>query len=168
MKYLILVLSVFTIFSSSLTAQTKKELKEQKAIEEYEAMKVLVNSKVYVFDAAWISTTRGSKINIASGSNSIAVAQDSTKAAMQFFGEVNSIRFSGNEGVEFNNIMKDYQVKYNDKKKNIIVSYSVKNKSENYHVSLTITKSGNTYVDVYSNVKRNVTYDGKVTAIKME
>jgi len=168
MKKLILILCAITIFSSSLIAQTKKELKEQKASEEYEAMKILVNSRVFVFDAAWISTTRGSRINIASGSNSIAIAQDSTKAAMQFFGEVNSIRFSGNEGVEFNNIMNDYQVKFNDKKKNIIVSYRVKNKSENYNVSMTITKSGNAYVDVYSNVKRNVTYDGKVSAIKIE
>jgi len=168
MKNLILVLVVITTFSSSLIAQTKKELKEQKAIEYYEKIKALVNSKVFVFDAVWISTTRGRRINIASGSNSIAVVQDSTKAAMQFFGEVNSIRFSGNEGVAFNNIMYDYQVKFNDKKKNILVSYRVKNKSENYNVSMTITKSGNTYVDVYSNVKRNVTYDGKVSAIKIE
>ena len=168
MKNLILLLAVFTIYTSSLTAQTKKELKEQKAIEEYETMKVLINSRIYVFNANWISTTRGQKINISAGSNSIAVAQDSTKAAMQFFGEVNSIRFSGNEGVEFNNIMSDYQVNFNEKKKNIIVSYRVKNKAENYHISMTITRSGNTYVDVYSNIKRNVTYDGKVSAIKIE
>lgn len=168
MKNVLLILLVVSLFSPQLLAQTKKELKEQKATEDYKAMKALVNSKVYVFDAVWISTTRGTKINIASGSNSIAVAQDSTKAAMQFFGEVNSMRFSGNEGVSFNNIMKDYKVEFNDKKRKIYVTYSVKNKSENYTISMAISKSGNAYVDVSSNVKRNVTYDGKISAIKIE
>ena len=168
MKYIFLLLFAVTFFSFQLSAQTKKELKEQKALKDYDAMKTVINSKVYVFDADWISTTRGRRINIASGSNSIAVVQDSTKAAMQFFGEVNSIRFSGNEGVEFNNLMKDYKVKYNDKKKNIYVSYSVKNKSENYTISMTITRSGSAYVDVYSNVKRSVSYDGNVSAIKIK
>ncbi len=165
---LLLLLFAVVSFSTQVTAQSKKELKEQKAIKEYEAIKSLINSQVYVFDANWISTTRGRKINIASGSNSIAVVKDSTKAAMQFFGEVNSIRFSGNEGVAFENIMKEYQVKFNDKKRKIYVSFAVKNKSENYNVSMIITRSGYTYVDIYSNVKRSVAYDGNITAIKIE
>jgi len=168
MRKLFILLFVFALVSIPVIAQSKKELKEQKAAKQYEAMKNLITSKVYVFDADWISTTRGRRINIASGSNSLAVVQDSTKAAMQFFGEVNSIRFNENGGVVFDNIMKDYQVKFNDKKKNILVSYTVKNKSENYNVSMTITRSGSTYVDIYSNVKRNVTYDGVISAIKMD
>jgi len=87
---------------------------------------------------------------------------------MQFFGEVNSIRFSGDSGVSFENIMKDYQVKFNDKKRKIYVSFVVKNKSETYNVSMIITSSGFAFVDVYSNIKRNVTYDGSIAAIKME
>ncbi len=166
MKNLLLLLFAMTLVTSQLPAQTKKELKKQKNTEEYEAMKALVSSKVYIFDADWISTTSGRKLNIASGSNSIVIVQDSTKAAMQFFGQVNSIRFNENKGVEFNNVMKDYKVEFNDKKKKILVSYSVKNKSENYTISMVITKSGFAFVDVYSNVKRHVTYDGNISAIK--
>ena len=166
MKKLLILLFIFII--PQLPAQSKKEIKEQKAAKEYEDIKNLITSKIYVFDADWISTTRGERINIATGSNSIAVVQDSTKAAMQFFGEVNSIRFGGNEGVSFNNIMKDYQVKFNDQKRSIMVSYTVKNKSENYDIHMNITRSGNAYVDIYSNVKRNVTYSGEISAIKIE
>jgi len=167
MKKLVTLLFVFTLFSTQFIAQTKKELKEEKAVKEYEVMKSLINSKEYVFDATWISTSRGRRINIAGGSNSITVKQDSTKAAMQFFGEVYSIRNS-NEGVSFDNVMGNYKVEFNDKKRRITISFNVKNKSETYGILMSVSKTGYTYVDVFSNNKSNVTYDGNVSAIKTE
>ncbi len=168
MKKILVIMILLLGFNHITVAQTKKEAKEQKAEQEYNAIKKLVNSKMYVFDATWISTSRGRRINIAAGSNSIAVAQDSTKAAMQFFGEVTTIRFSGNEGVSFNNKIENYQVNFDDKKRRVNVSFKVKNKSEMYEVYMSINKTGFTFVDVNSNNKSNVTYDGNISAIKLE
>ena len=166
MKKLFLFLVIVLGASQFTFSQSKKELKEQKAQEDYQAIKDLVSSKKFIFDATWISTQRGQRINIAAGSNSIEIVQDSTKAAMQFFGEVTSIRFSGREGVKFDNKMENYQVQFNDKKKRVIVSYNVKNKAENYSIYMSINNTGYAYVDVYSNNKSGVTYDGNVFAIK--
>jgi hypothetical protein len=168
MKKTILLLIIFALFSTHIRAQTraeKKEEKEQKAQKNYEEMKELVNSKSFEFTAIWISTY-GKRINIASGSNSIEISQDSTKAAMQYFGTVTSIGFRGSEGVSFDNVMKNYEVKFDDHKKKINISFSVKNKSENFDINLSINKTGFTYVDVYSNNKSNVTYDGNIAALK--
>jgi len=168
MKKLITLMFVFTLFSGQLVAQTKKELKQEKAQKEYEALKTLINLKEYVFDATWISTSRGRRINISAGSNSIIVKQDSTKAAMQFFGEVYSLRSTSGEGVAFDNVMENYQVKFDDKKRRISISFNVKNKSETYGVFISVNKTGYAYVDIYSNNKSNVTYDGNLSAIKKE
>ncbi len=168
MKKVLVVVVMFLSFSQIVFSQSKKELKEEKAVLQYQAMKELINSKIYVFDADWISTTRGIRINIAGGSNRIAVVQDSAKASLQFFGEVTSIRFDDGEGVEFNNKMEDYEVKYNDEKRRITVSFKAKFKSETYNIYMSITKSGTTYVDVNSNNKRSVTYDGRITDITIE
>ncbi|PHS60690.1 MAG: hypothetical protein COB12_12855 [Flavobacterium sp.] len=168
MKKTLVIVVVLLGFSQITFSQSKKELKEEKAIQEYQVTKELINSKQYVFDADWISTTRGIRINIAGGSNRIAVVQDSAKASMQFFGEVTSIRFDDGEGVEFNNKMEDYEVKFNDEKRRITVSFKAKFKSETYNIYMSITKSGTTYVDVNSNNKRSVTYDGRITAITIE
>jgi len=168
MKYLMMLLFVFGLVVNPITAQTKKEIKEVKAQKEYEAMKIVINSKKYIFDATWISTSRGRRINISSGSNSITVAQDSTKASMQFFGEVYSIRNTSEGGVKFDNKIENYQVQFNDKKRRVTVSFNVRHKSEHYLISMSIGKSGYTYVDVSSNNKSNVTYDGNVSAIKEE
>tara|TARA_R110000787_G_scaffold108621_3_gene217049 strand:- start:5717 stop:6232 length:516 start_codon:yes stop_codon:yes gene_type:complete len=168
MKKSIVLLFMFALFSTQITAQTKeekKEQKEQKDKKNYEEMKDLVNSKSFEFTAIWISTY-GKRINITSGSNSIEISQDSTKAAMQYFGTVTSVNFSGAEGVKFDNKTIDYNVKFDDHKKKIIVSYSVKNKSETYNIYMSINKTGFAYVDVYSNNKNNVTYDGNIAAIK--
>ena len=175
MKKIFILLFVSVLISSQLIAQTKedkkaqkKEQKEQKANDEYDLTKKLINTKNYIFDATWISTNRGRRINIAGGSNTISVAQDSTKAALQFFGTVTSVSFNGSEGVEFDNILVNYQVKFDDSKRRIHVYYKVKNKNEIYDIHFSINKTGYAYVDVYSNNKSNVTYDGYVTAIKME
>jgi len=169
MKKIVLFTLFMSLFANVVIAQTraeKKQLKEEKAAKEYEVMKTIINSKMYIFDSSWISTSRGRRINISAGSNTLEVVQDSAKAAMQFFGEVSSIRFSGGEGVEFNNVMDSYEVKFDDKKRKITVSFNVKNKSEYYNIFMTINKSGYTYVDVFSNNKSNVTYDGNVEKIK--
>lgn len=168
MKKLFLVLIVLILFSPQITAQTKSEKKEQRELKsqkEYEEIKDLVNSKLFEFNADWL-LTKGNRINIAMGSNTLTVSKDSTRANMQYFGVVTTIGARGSEGVSFDNVINDYKVKHNDRKKNISVSYTVKNKTENFNINLSIYSSGKAYVDVYSNNKTSVTYDGNVSAIK--
>ena len=168
MKRLLLVFIALILISPQITAQTKKEKKEQKELKsqkDYELMKDLVNSKSFEFNADFL-LTRGNRINITSGSNTLTVSKDSTRANMQYFGVVTTIGPRGSEGVSFDNVMNNYEVKYNDRKKKISVSYTVKNKTENFNINLSIYGSGKAYLDVYSNNKSSVTYDGNVSPIK--
>lgn len=168
MKKIILFLTVIALSIPSLNAQTKKELKNQKSEQQYQKIKKLIESKKYQFEANWISTNRGRRVDVNTGSNVLAIEQDSIRASMQFFGEVNSVRFSGGQGVEINNELLDYKIEYKDDKKKIYVSFVAKDESETYNINMMITGSGYAYVDLYSNIKRNVTYDGQVSPIKNE
>ena len=66
------------------------------------------------------------EINITSGSNLITVKKDSAVAGMQYFGTVTTIGPRGSEGVSFDNVMNNYKVIFDDEKKKIRISFTIK------------------------------------------
>jgi len=167
----ILLLSFLAFFPILLIAQTKeekKQLKEEKANAEYTAIKELINTEMYVFNGTWLTTRNGRRIDLTTSSNWMEVKKDSAKASMQFFGEVRSIGFKDEGGIVFDNIIKDYEVTTNDKKRRIQISFNVRNKTESLEVSMVVYKSGFTYVDMFSSHRSTIKYEGNLTSIKEE
>lgn len=160
-----MTLIIFTNFTYAQTKEEKKQLKEKLAQEEFESTKKLIDSKMYVFDATWLTTQNGRRINIMGNINQIEVKNDSTKASLQYFGVVTVSRFSSEGGVKFDDKIEDYKVKYNDKKRKIIISYTAKNKAEKYDVAITVFKNGSAFVDLYSTYRNNITYEGTIEPI---
>jgi hypothetical protein len=168
MKKIFLLLMILTIFTIPAYTQTKEEKKQQKeelAQKEYESTKKLIDSKMYVFNATWLTTQGGRRIDIRGNINQVEVKNNLTKASMQYFGVVTVSRFSSDGGVEFDSEIEDYKVKYIDKKKKIIISYSAKNKAEKYEVTITVFKNGSAFVDLYSSYKNNISYEGDLSPI---
>jgi len=158
-------LVIFTNFTYAQSKEEKKLLKEELAQEEFESTKKLIDTKMYVFDATWLTTQNGRRINIMGNINQIEVKNDSTKASMQYFGVVTVSRFSSESGVKFEDKIEDYKVKYNENKKKIMISYTAKNKAEKYDVSITVFKDGSAFVDLYSSYRNNITYEGEIEPI---
>ena len=156
---------IFTSYTFSQTKEEKKQIKEKLAQEEFESTKKIIDSKMYVFDATWLKTQNGRRINIMGNINQVEVKNDSTKASLQYFGVVTVSRFSSESGVNFDDKIEDYKVTYNDKKKKIFISYSAKNKRENYNISITVFKDGSAFVDLYGTHRNNITYEGAIEPI---
>ncbi len=146
-----------------LQAQSKKELKEQKAKENYAKTKELVNSKNFVFEADWASTQKGRRINLTTNPNFLKVQGDQVIADMPYFGVAQSaIGYSGDAGIKFETAPEKYSVDFNDGKYKITVKFDARNKSENFNTVLTIFKNGNASLSISSNSRNHISYDGKV------
>ena len=141
----ILIVCFLVFFSNLISAQTKKEkqqLKEDKANKEYIAIKKLIDTKTYVFNGTWLTARNGNRIDLGTSSNQMEIKKDSAKGSLQFFGEVRSANFRSEGGIVFDNIINDYKVTYNDKKRRVQISFNVRNKTETFDVSMMVHKTG--------------------------
>jgi len=162
---LIMTLAIFTNLAYSQTKEEKKQQKEELAQKEYESIKKLIDSKMYVFNATWLTTQGGRRIDIMGNINQVELKNNRSKASLQYFGVVTVSRFSSDGGVEFDSEIEGYKVKYIDKKKKIIISYNAKNKAESFEVTITVFKNGSAFVDLYSSYKNSITYEGDISPI---
>lgn len=151
-------------------AQSKKELKEQKGAEDYAKMKELVNSKTYIFQADWASTQNGKRINLMSNPNFLKIDQENAIADLPYFGvsQSPSIGMNSGGGIAFEGLINNYKVEYNDKKQKGIIKFNALNKTEHFDIILTVFKNGNASLNVMSNSRNGISYDGKVKEIKKE
>ncbi len=167
MKRLIISLLFFVLFIP-VNAQNKKELKKQKAAEEYTTTKKLINSKKFIFEADWATSQGGRRINLMSNPNFIKVDNDKTIADMPYFGVAQTAVgiMNGDAGVKFDTSPRGYKVDFNDKKQRITIKFDADNKSENFNVTMHVYKSGNASVTITSSSRNSISYDGKIAALK--
>lgn len=165
-------MAVLCLFTISVIGQSKKERKAQeeaKELQAYQETQDLINSNNYEFEGSWARSQRGRRIDLIGNPNYIRIKNDSVFAYLPFFGE----RFSGGGydgtgAIEVGTSLKNYRVKFNDKKKRIEVEFSANYGTESYDFSLTIfgNKNGNVYVS--SNQRSSMNYDGTYSEIKEE
>ncbi len=167
MKRIFLTVLFFALIIP-LNAQSKKELKKQKAEKEYAATKELINSKNFVFEADWATTQGGKRINLTTNPNFLKVKGDQVSADMPYFGVAQSaIGYGGGDtGIIFEETPKKYNVEFNDKKTKAVIKFDANNKSESFNVILHVYKNGNASLSISSSKRNSISYDGKITAIK--
>ena len=167
MKKLFLTILFFALIIP-LNAQSKKELKKQKAEKEYAATKELINSKNFIFEADWATTQKGNRINLTTNPNFLKVKGDQVIADMPYFGVAQSaIGYgSGDTGIKFEESPKKYNVEFNDEKYKAVLKFDANNKSESFNVILHIYKNGSASLNISSSKRNSISYDGKITALK--
>ncbi len=169
MKKLVLVILLIT-FILPIQAQSKKELKKEKEAQAYTEIKTLINSGIYIFESDWATTQKGKRINLISNPNFLKMDHENASAYLPYFGvsQSSSVGFSGSSGIEFDGVIKDLKVDFNDKKQKVIIKFSTQNKTENFNVTLAVFRSGNADLSILSNSRNSISYDGKVSEIKDE
>ena len=165
MKKILILLVIFTLSGTLLNAQTKEEkkkLKEETAQKEYEATKLLIDSGIYTFQANWANTQKGRRISLQGNPTYLKIDDNNVDAYLPYFGALHSPTIGGGGAIKFEGTVKNYKVKYNDKKKKATVLFNAKNTSENFDINLSIYKSGKASLSVTSNKRNSITYDGVV------
>lgn len=168
-KYIILTFISLMICSVAI-GQTKKEKKAAKSLKEYEQMKEVINEKAYNFQAEWATTLQGRRINLNSNSNFLRVKNDSANIYLPYFGQSSSggVAMTTNGGIEYSGLMEDYKVSFDDKKQKIIVQFEGKSKNERYQFNMTVYKGGNTIMNINSNYRTGIKYEGNTRKPKKE
>lgn len=168
MKNSILFLLISILCSTAVLSQSKKELKAEEAIKEYEAMKTLIESQNFEFEANWATSQQGRRINLGSNSNFLRIKNDSAEIYLPYFGTLTSgAAAKTNDGsIEFAGIIDNYEMTLDDKKQQISVQFNATTKNDRFQFRMTIYKGGNTLVNLNSNYRSVIKYDGKTRKIR--
>lgn len=159
-KYLVVV---FILVSSVVFAQSKKENKKIKKEKEYQEMKLLIEAKKLEFVGDWASPQNGQRINLIGNYNYLRIIGDSLFTYMPYYGvrTAGGGAYSNSGGIKINNIMTKYEVEYNDKKQKIQLKFSASDDYETIEFFMTLYGGGSSNINVNSNSRSFISYDGK-------
>ncbi|MBP1841027.1 DUF4251 domain-containing protein [Formosa algae] len=166
---ILLIVLVFSInLTFSQTKAEKKALKKEKQEQEFIAIKKLLESSKFTFDADWATTQGGKRISLIGNPNFLKVNDSITEADMPYFGVAQMASYGGDGGITFNGPYKEYSLTYNEKKHRGIVKYAITNDSENFKITLTVYSPDSASLVVYSSNRNSITFDGKVEPLKIK
>ena len=168
MKRSIIILFGLLLTLNTAVAQSKKELKEKKELEDYAKTRKLIDSGTYEFTANWATTQSGRRIDLITNPNYIRMKQQEADIFLPYFGVVQnaSVGMNGKGGIEFKGKVEGYKVEYNEKKRKVIIKFKTHAKNERFDFILSVYSNGTAYLSVMSNYRNSISYDGKVTACK--
>ncbi len=170
MKTSILLLSIACLIAMPLHAQTKKEQRQQKAAEEFSKTRELVESGSFRFDAIRALPSRGRSIDLSGQNLFVEISNDSARADLPFFGRGHSGVAYGTEsgGIEFHGTMEGVNLTVYEDKSKINLTFSVKSGRDRYNCYYTITGNGTSTLGITSNLRSQISYDGRISAIEKE
>ena len=99
MRNILLLLSVVCLTVVPLHAQSKKELRKQKAAEEFNNTRNLIESGVFRFVPQRAIPTGGRSVDVTSQNAYLNVSNDSAKADLPFFGRAGDVGLGSVVGV---------------------------------------------------------------------
>jgi hypothetical protein len=167
MKTNILLLVIATLIVMPLHAQSKKELKKQKAAEEFAETKSLVESGSFRFDAIRAFSSNGRTINLTSHTAIVEISNDSAQAELPFFGTAGSMAYSAESGgIQYDGIMEGVKLIVNENKRRINLLFSVKDGRDMYKCIFTITGKSSSSLGITSNLRSSMSYDGSISTLK--
>lgn len=160
---LLLFLGLSMTFVTS--AQSKKEQKQAKAAKEFEKMKALIKSKEFDFQADWATTAEGRRISLTTNANFLKFNKDTVNIYLPYFGVVTSgaLAMTDDGGIIYHGPVEQYKMSVNEKKKKIIIDFVARGKNDTYEINLSIFKGGNTLINLISNFRSSIKYDGIIT-----
>ena len=167
MKTNILLLAIACLIVMPLHAQSKKELKKQKAAEEFTETRSLVESGSFHFDADRALPSRGRSIDLFSHSAFVEISNDSAWADLPYFGRAHGVAYSAESvGIKFEGPMEGVKLDVKENKNKIILTFSVKGGRDQYKCIYTITGKNSTTLGITSNLREQISYDGRISAIE--
>ena len=159
----IIIFIGFTLAAQNSYSQSKEEEKQAR----YEQIKALIESGKFDFQAQFANPQRGARISLAATPNFLKIDGQNATADLPYFGRAFNAGYAGGDGgVVFDNTMENYEVKPNDKKRKVVISFKVKGKHDNYTCTLTISTYENVTLSVISNKRQSISYLGSVKPLE--
>ncbi|WP_308744927.1 DUF4251 domain-containing protein [uncultured Bacteroides sp.] len=154
-QILMLVLVLLAEFPT-LSAQSKKEKKEQKK----EAVTKLIASENYKIDARTALPMRGRSIPLTSP-YSLEIRNDSVISYLPYFGRAYSIPYGGGDGLNFKAPLKEYTMEM-DKKGNAVIKFIARNPEDRYEFRAKVYPNGSANIDVSMQNRQSISFQGEL------
>lgn len=160
-KNLVLIL-LGLLISFTISAQSNKQQKAEKALKEYEEMKALIESGEFDFQADWATTAQGRRISLTSNPNFLKFSKDSLNIYLPYFGASSSgaAAMTSDGGIVYAGPKSKFKTRFNDKKQKIIIDFIASDKNETYQFNMSVFRGGNTLITVNCNYRTTIKYDG--------
>ena len=168
MKKNLTLLLIALFFSVSISAQSKKEKKQAESLKQFNEMKEIIESEEFEFLADWATTARGRRISLTTNVNFLKFSKDSIDIYLPYFGSSISggATMTSDGGIVYSGPKTKYKMSVNDKKQKINIAFTASDKNDTFDFSLTIFKGGSTNINVNSNYRTSIKYDGQTRAPK--
>lgn len=147
-------------------AQTNNKKNQQKEYK-YQELKSLIESQQYTFKATRANPGKGRQIDMTTRNNYLTIEQNNAIARMPYFGRAYSGGYgAASGGIEFDGPMLAYEVRFNDKKKRVNISFKVKANSEAYTCSLLLSSIETVTLTISSFNRQSISYIGAISPIE--
>jgi len=186
MKIRGLFITVFIVLLGCKSIPTEDELTAESNA--FNTLKTLVDSRNLVFDAQVAfpfqtnhiidvsnelmrqSENANGIFSLSANEEYLEIKHDSTSARLSYFGELRTVSYSDSRDthIEFDNLVQDYKVKFNEKKKSIFISFKVKNETEQFNVKLLLFSNQKGKLTVYGSNRTTIRYDGVIRSASIE
>nr|WP_294780520.1 DUF4251 domain-containing protein [uncultured Flavobacterium sp.] len=166
MKAKLSILVVFLALSFSVTAQekTKKELKQERELAKQKEIQALIDAQSFVFEAQKLTPQGGRLIQLDNNTYFLKFDKENTTCDLPFFGRGYNVGYNSDGGIKFEG--KPYDIKIENKKKSTILKATVRGKNDVYNLFFTIFFNGSASLNVNSNNRAPIYYDGLISAPK--
>lgn len=162
-NHLFILMIAFFVCGQYSFAQSKKELKNQQQLEEYAATKKLIENGRIVFKVTTMMPYQGSNTQVIG--DGVLIEENFLHVSLPFIGNYQAGFTPNNDSnIEFSTDDTIFEVIYNDKKQKIKINFEVKNKTEVFSFNMSIYRNGRTNLQVVSNVRTRMSYEGTIEA----
>lgn len=172
MKRKSLIIQVFVLLFLlpivSSFAQDKKKNKKEIRAEQFKDVVKLVESRQFQFVADRAFPQGFRPMDLTTNPNFTKVNDSIAHGSMPFFGRGYTVAYGEGGGIKYEGIMEEVKFTTNEKKLWIRIEYRVRGKQDVYRVSIEVGYSGHATMNVNSNNRSSISYQGEVTPLPKE
>ena len=186
MKFRVFIIAVYVVLVGCKSVSTE----EEKAVElsAFTTLKTFIDSRNLVFEAQVAfpfqtndiidvshelmrqTENANGRFSLSANEDYLVIKRDSASAHLTYFGELRTAGYSASRDthIEFNNLIRDYKIKINEKKRHISISFKVKNETEQFNVKLLLFSNQKGNLIVYGSNRTTIRYDGILRSTSIE
>ncbi len=136
--------------------------KRSKKTQAFEQLKVMVKEKPIEFVAERAFPMGYKNMDLFSNPNHLRISGDSVFVYMPYFGRAYSVTPGERGGFHFEGIMLNEELKVDDKKRRITLAFLMKEGNDQYQFYLEIAGKENATLNINSNNRSPISYNGNV------
>lgn len=142
--------------------KSKKEAREEARNKQFQETLAMVEAGDFRFDAKRAHPQGYRSVDLTTNPGFLKISNNSVEADLPFFGRGYTSHHGNDSGMKFKGTIENKKVDVNEKKRRIRYSFTVRDK-DSYQVTLEIHYGGSSSLNINSNNKSNISYDGDVS-----